>query len=344
MACQWLRLWHDMPNDPKFRTVARFSGEDISLVLSVYVHLLVSASQSVTRGHVDVTTEDLASALNVTEEKINSVLVTMEGRLIDDGYLSGWDARQPKKEDPGNSEGPAQTAAERKRAERKRKKEAALKAKEGGEPEQCHDKSRDVTTDKDKNKDKDKDKDKNIKTKKPCPDSVETISDELEKPGDDLPIEKPEPKDLAVKPEKPKQKSCAADVISLFDHWILVMGKDPGKTKLTPNRKKTVTARLKDGYSPEDIAKAIQGCAASAFHMGENKSNAVYDDLSLICRSGEHIEGFVKRMENPPSLASNLNNAAGGRSSRDLSLDEELNNFNWMTLQSPYEVGSVSDQ
>ncbi|WP_252356698.1 hypothetical protein, partial [Escherichia coli] len=26
MANAWLRLWHDMPNDPRLRTIARVSG------------------------------------------------------------------------------------------------------------------------------------------------------------------------------------------------------------------------------------------------------------------------------------------------------------------------------
>jgi hypothetical protein len=70
MSNQWLRLWHDMPNDPKWRTISRISGQPIALVISLYVHLLVDASRNVTRGHVDVTTEDLASALDVTERDI----------------------------------------------------------------------------------------------------------------------------------------------------------------------------------------------------------------------------------------------------------------------------------
>lgn len=42
MANAWLRLWHDMPNDPKWRTIARVSGQPIATVMAVYIHLLVS--------------------------------------------------------------------------------------------------------------------------------------------------------------------------------------------------------------------------------------------------------------------------------------------------------------
>ena len=70
MANSWLRLWHDMPNDPKWRTISRISKQPVAMVQAVFIHLLVSASRNVTRGHVDVTEEDLASSLDVTEEEI----------------------------------------------------------------------------------------------------------------------------------------------------------------------------------------------------------------------------------------------------------------------------------
>lgn len=145
MANEWLRLWHDMPNDPKFKTVARISGQPISLVLSMYLHLLVDASRNVTRGHVDVTFEDLASALDVNEDQISSIYDAMQGRLIDENRLTGWETRQPKKEDHGNISPMAMTPAERKRAQREREKSRIVT--------DCHDESRDVTLDKDKDKD-----------------------------------------------------------------------------------------------------------------------------------------------------------------------------------------------
>ena len=141
MANDWLRLWHDMPTDPKWRTIARISKQPIHLVIAVYVHMLVDASRNVTRGHVCVTAEDLASSLDVTEDQICDILNAMEGRVIDaDGLLSGWDKRQVKKEDaPG-----AKTAAERKAEQRAREKELS----ENAENIVCHDMSHEVTTEK----------------------------------------------------------------------------------------------------------------------------------------------------------------------------------------------------
>ncbi|EOS1948699.1 DnaT-like ssDNA-binding domain-containing protein [Escherichia coli] len=162
MANAWLRLWHDMPNDPKWRTIARVSGQPIATVMAVYIHLLVSASRNVTtchgvslRGHIDVTTEDLASALDVTEDVIDSILHVMQGRVLDGDLISGWEKRQVLKEDNGNVSQTAKSPAERKRAQREREKLRKHNA-------DCHDESRrvthlsrQVTTDKDTDKDTD---------------------------------------------------------------------------------------------------------------------------------------------------------------------------------------------
>ncbi|MBN6372926.1 phage replisome organizer, partial [Escherichia coli] len=45
MANAWLRLWHDMPNDPKWRTIARVSGQQIATGMAVDIHLLGSTSR-----------------------------------------------------------------------------------------------------------------------------------------------------------------------------------------------------------------------------------------------------------------------------------------------------------
>jgi hypothetical protein len=153
MANQWLRLWHDMPTDPKWRTIARVSAQPIALVQAVYLHLMVDASRNVTRGHVTVTLEDLASALDVTDEQISAVLAAMQGRVIDGDLLTGWETRNPKREDSGDAETGALSAAERKRNQRQRDRES--RGITSG-----HDGSREVTPDKEEDKDKNPDQER----------------------------------------------------------------------------------------------------------------------------------------------------------------------------------------
>ena len=92
--------------------------------------------------------------------------------------------------------------------------------------------------------------------------------------------------------EKKENKKQSADAVRhVFDHWVAVMGKDPARTKLTDDRKKKISARLKD-YPLDDLLAAIDGCAGSSFHMGDNPEGARHDGIELIFRNGEKLEGF----------------------------------------------------
>ena len=85
--------------------------------------------------------------------------------------------------------------------------------------------------------------------------------------------------------------SLETTVLDVFEHWKSVMSKN-GKTVLTPKRKRAILARLKEGYSVEDIKAAIDGCSQDAFSMGANDRSKPFNDIELICRSGEKLEGF----------------------------------------------------
>ena len=155
MSNQWLRLWHDMPNDPKWRVIAKASGQPVHLVMALYVTLLVDASKNtMSRGVTTCHDEDLSVTLDCDMSQIEQIKQAMQGRVLDGNRLKGWETRQPKREDLGNTETGAKSAAERQRERRERLK---TESKSDGET-QCHEASRNVTIDKDKDKDKDKNK------------------------------------------------------------------------------------------------------------------------------------------------------------------------------------------
>ena len=79
----------------------------------------------------------------------------------------------------------------------------------------------------------------------------------------------------------------------VFNYWKQQMGKD-NKSKLTPERREKIQARLNDGYTLEDMTRAIDGCKASDFHMGREPQSQgrTYNDLTLIFRNGAKLEGF----------------------------------------------------
>lgn len=143
MANQWLRLWHDMPNDPKWRTIARVSKQSIGNVIAVYMHLLVNASNASERGRTqNVSSEDIASALDVDTEQVDAILSAMQGRVLEDDLISGWSKRQPEREDG---------AAERAKAWREAKK-AEKQTQENADQTQANADERKQTLDKDKSR------------------------------------------------------------------------------------------------------------------------------------------------------------------------------------------------
>jgi len=102
MANQWLRLWHDMPTDPKWRTISKVSGQRIGDVIAVFTHMLVCASNATERGRTQsFNCEDVASALDIDTEQVSSIVDAMQSRVLDGDTLKGWEIRQVFREDGG---------------------------------------------------------------------------------------------------------------------------------------------------------------------------------------------------------------------------------------------------
>lgn len=96
----WVRLWHDMPTDPKWRVIARKSGQPLSAVVALFTLMMTTASAAADRGNVEgLTAEDAAAALDLEEDQVAAIWAAMEGRVVEDNRLTGWERRQPKRED-----------------------------------------------------------------------------------------------------------------------------------------------------------------------------------------------------------------------------------------------------
>ena len=111
----WVRLYHDTPTDPKWKTIARKSGQRIGDVLAVWTFVLTNASANANeRGRThNLESEDIAAALDLQTEEVDAILAAMEGKVLEDGKLTGWEKRNPIKDDG---------AAERAKAWRERKR------------------------------------------------------------------------------------------------------------------------------------------------------------------------------------------------------------------------------
>lgn len=81
-------------------------------------------------------------------------------------------------------------------------------------------------------------------------------------------------------------------VARVFEHWVLMMGKSARRCALGPTRRRVIERALAL-YDEETLQLAIEGCAASAWHAGQNDRGKAFNDLELILRDEKHIEGFA---------------------------------------------------
>lgn len=110
----------------------------------------------------------------------------------------------------------------------------------------------------------------------------------------DSPIPQPDSlklKDVALRARREQ-------VTAVFEHWRTVMGHP--RAVLDDKRRKLIEARLKDGYSAEDLCQAVTGCSLSPFNMGQNDSGSRYDGLELILRDSSKVDRFLAISRNPP--------------------------------------------
>ena len=145
----WLRLWREMHTDPKWRVIAKESGQSIGNVIATYIFILQDASDSDVRGdtkYVD-NCEEIAAGLDIDVIDVQNIIASMQHRVLEGNTVTGWVKRQPKREDD---------STERTRAWREGKKEPVTHGDARGDASK-----RDVTLDKrrvdkireDKNKD-----------------------------------------------------------------------------------------------------------------------------------------------------------------------------------------------
>lgn len=91
-----------------------------------------------------------------------------------------------------------------------------------------------------------------------------------------------------------EERSAPADPpatpAALFDHWREVMGAP--RAQFDAKRRARVEWALKT-YGAATCRRAIDGCRAHPFSMGENDRGTKYNDVTLIFRDADHVEKFV---------------------------------------------------
>ena len=93
-------------------------------------------------------------------------------------------------------------------------------------------------------------------------------------------------------PNHTNTSSLRSDVVECFAYWQEQCGHP--HAKLTTERKRRIEQRRKDGYTVQQIRKAIEGAARRPFVNDQGKR---FDDIELICRNGSKLEDFMSRAE-----------------------------------------------
>jgi hypothetical protein len=113
----WCRLWHDAPDDPKWRLIARKANVRVGDVWAVWTRMMVRASASTERGSITGWDDEVeAVALDFEPDAVAAIRESMQGRVLDGDKLAGWSKRQPKRERAEDD------SSERVRAHRERQK------------------------------------------------------------------------------------------------------------------------------------------------------------------------------------------------------------------------------
>ena len=86
---------------------------------------------------------------------------------------------------------------------------------------------------------------------------------------------------------------CETPAQRVFEHWVAMFGKRRGLVAFGPKRRRLVESALAL-YPEATLLLAIDGCAASAWHAGDNDRGKAFNDLELILRDEAHIERFAE--------------------------------------------------
>jgi hypothetical protein len=110
------------------------------------------------------------------------------------------------------------------------------------------------------------------------------------------------PDSLNLIPDSPKKVKSnvppSGETAVVFAYWQQAMNHQ--QAKLDAKRDKAIKGRLKDGYTVEQLCKAVDGCKLSPHHMGHNDTRTIYDDIELICRDGPRVDKFMALVERGP--------------------------------------------
>jgi hypothetical protein len=87
----------------------------------------------------------------------------------------------------------------------------------------------------------------------------------------------------------------------VFDYWARkqagLTGAAVATIKLTEKRRRKIRARIREGYSVDDLKRAVDGMMTNPFNV-----EGRHTDVELACRDAEHVDRY---MAGPPVVKTN---------------------------------------
>lgn len=119
-----------------------------------------------------------------------------------------------------------------------------------------------------------------------------------------------EPDAKTRKPAKPDSVHAIWTVYKHYWHQHNHPQRQPNKASKTY---RAIAARLRDGWSVEDLCRAIDGYHLDPWHAGKNPESKTHLELDLIVRDEEHVQKGIEWVNNPPKPG---NGTSAGRDIR----------------------------
>lgn len=142
--------------------------------------------------------------------------------------------------------------------------------------------------------------------------------------------------------EKEEQETSRASVArDVFSFWRIHLNHP--QAIFDAKRGAAIMARLKDGYTSEQLKDAIRGCKLSDFHMGREAGKpGVHDGIQLICKDAEHVDMFIAVTQNGATNGTNKPTSyQTAAERRDATFDRQLAVVNELRSRSSGTVDEV---
>lgn len=112
-----------------------------------------------------------------------------------------------------------------------------------------------------------------------------------------VPVPDPVPDQVSDPNGSSSESRQSRDVKRVFEAWLEARPQAAGPTpKLTKQRASKIRARLRDGYSADDLIRAVEGAKREPFLTGDNPSGTNYFRPETIFRDAGTVERHVERV------------------------------------------------